>query len=96
VFVLSSEGVGLLLKTPPQGSWLGVAWIAVTAMIGIVTLACGVQGWLAGRLSILERVVLIVSGLALVYPASSSDVAGLVGVAAVVVARKWLIRPKPA
>ena len=96
VFVLSPEGVGLLLKTPPEGSWAGVAWIAVTAMVGITALACGVQGWLAGRLSVLERAVLVLAGLALVYPAPWSDVAGFAGIAAVVVARKLIGRPRPA
>ena len=96
VFVLSPEGVGLLLKTPPDGSWAGVAWIAVTAMAGIAALACGVQGWLAGRLSALERVVLVFAGLALVYPAPWSDIAGFAGIAAVVAARKLIGRAKPA
>ncbi len=96
VFVLSPEGVGLLLKTPPEGTWLGVAWIAITAMVGIAALACGVQGWLAGRLSALERIVLVLAGLALVYPASWSDGAGLVGVALVVGARVLKRRAAPA
>jgi TRAP-type uncharacterized transport system fused permease subunit len=96
VFVLTPDGVGLLLKTPPEGSWVAVAWIAVSAMAGIAALACGVQGWLVARLSAIERVVLIASGLALVYPAGWSDVAGLAGIAAVAVARKLIVRPKPA
>ena len=95
VFVLSPEGVGLLLKTPPEGSWLGVAWIAATAVVGIAALAFGVQGWLAGRLSAIERAILVVAGLALVYPASWSDLAGLVGIVAVV-AMRWLVRRREA
>ena len=93
VFVLSPEGVGLLLKTPPDGSWAGVAWIAISAMAGITALACGVQGWLAGRLSAFERVLLIAAGLALVYPASWSDAAGFCGIAAVVAIRWFARRP---
>ncbi|MFI4923776.1 MAG: TRAP transporter permease [Vicinamibacteria bacterium] len=96
VFVLSADGVGLLLKTPPDGSWAGVAWIAATAIVGIVALACGVQGWLMGRLSAIERTLLIAAGLALVYPASWSDAAGLVGIVAVVVFRWLRARPRPA
>ena len=34
VFVLDPAGVALLLKVPPNGSWLHVAWIAITACIG--------------------------------------------------------------
>jgi TRAP transporter 4TM/12TM fusion protein len=96
VFVLSPDGVGLLLKTPPEGSWAAVAWIALTALIGIVALACGVQGWLRGKLAVVERVVLILAGLALVYPASWSDIAGLAGIAAVVASRFIVKRPRPA
>jgi TRAP transporter 4TM/12TM fusion protein len=92
VFVLSADGVGLLLKTPPEGSWASVAWIAITAMAGITALACGVQGWLAGRLSAIERAVLVLSGLALVYPASWSDAAGIAGIAVVYAARRFLPR----
>jgi TRAP transporter 4TM/12TM fusion protein len=96
VFVLSTDGVALLLKTPPGGSWAGVALIATTAIVGIVALACGVQGWLMGRLSAIERAVLIAAGLALVYPASWSDAAGLIGIVAVVAVRFLRARPKPA
>ena len=95
VFVLSPEGVGLLLKTPPEGSWLGVAWIAATALAGITALAFGVQGWLAGRLSAVERAILILAGLALVYPAPWSDVAGAAGIVAVTAAQ-WFVRRRTA
>ena len=83
VFVLDPAGVGLLLKAPPSGSWLQVAWIAITACIGIAALATGSQGWLVRRCGPLERATLIVCGLALVYPAPAADIVGIVGFAAV-------------
>src|SRR6187397_1936472 len=43
VFVLDPAGVGLLLKRPPDGSWVTTAWIALTACLGIAALAAGVQ-----------------------------------------------------
>ena len=95
VFVLSPEGVGLLLKTPPEGSWRGVAWIAATALAGITALAFGVQGWLAGRLSAVERAILILAGLALVYPAPWSDIGGVAGILAVA-ANQWFVRRRAA
>jgi len=95
VFVLTPDGVGLLLKTPPEGSWAGVAWIATTALVGITALACGVQGWLYGRLTALERGVLVLAGLAMVYPTTWSDIAGLVGIAAVAGTRRFIVRPRP-
>jgi TRAP-type uncharacterized transport system fused permease subunit len=91
VFVLDPAGVGLLLKSPPDASWWQVAWIAVTACIGIAALAAGVQQWLLHRLNRLEQVVLILCGLALVYPAPAADIVGLIGIAAVVVSQK--LRP---
>ena len=95
VFVLDPAGVGLLLKAPPHGTWFAVAWIAFTACLGIAALAAGTQGWLMRRCGPLERVILIVSGLALIYPAPASDLVGLAGVAAVV-AWQRLRRPVPA
>ena len=83
VFVLDPAGVGLLLKTPPSGSWAQVAWIAITACLGIAALATGSQGWLVRRCGPLERAILIVCGLALVYPAPATDLVGVVGVVAV-------------
>jgi TRAP transporter 4TM/12TM fusion protein len=91
VFVLSPDGVGLLLKTPPGGSWAVVAWITATALLGIAALACGVQGWLRGGLAAWERTLLILAGLALVYPAAWTDVAGIAGIA-IVLAARFLMR----
>jgi TRAP transporter 4TM/12TM fusion protein len=95
VFVLDPAGVGLLLKAPPDGSWLTVAWIALTACLGIGALATGTQGWLLRRCGIAERCILIVCGLALVYPVPASDFIGMFGVAAVL-AWQILRRPVPA
>src|SRR5437867_8419798 len=39
VFVLDPSGVALLLKPPPDGSYLHVAWITLTACVGIAALA---------------------------------------------------------
>jgi TRAP transporter 4TM/12TM fusion protein len=91
IFVLDPAGVGLLLKAPPEGSWASVAWIAFTACLGIAALAAGVQRWLLRRLSFVEQWVMIVCGLALIYPAPAADAVGLIGIAAVV-AWQWFGR----
>jgi TRAP transporter 4TM/12TM fusion protein len=85
VFVLDPAGVGLLLKLPKDGSWLNVAWIGSTACIGIAALAAGTQKWMLVECSRIERWVLVVCGLLLVYPAPAADAIGLAGVATVVV-----------
>ena len=89
VFVLDPAGVGLLLKAPPSGSWLDVAWIAATACLGIAALAAGTQGWMLRRCSVIERLILIVAGLALIYPAPASDTVGILGVGIVVAWQKF-------
>ena len=72
-FVLDPAGVGLLLKGPP----LEVIHVTVTAFLGIAALACGVQGWMLRRTTLLERLMLIAAGILLVYPSTAADVAGL-------------------
>ena len=91
VFVLDPAGVALLLKPPPHGSYLHVAWIALTACAGIAALAAGTQKWLMRACSQWERWVLIASGLLLVYPAPAADFMGVGGVALVLVAQ-WVRR----
>src|SRR5258707_8785727 len=55
IFVLDPSGVALLLKRPPDGSWVHVAWVASTACIGIAALAAGTQKWLMRACSQWER-----------------------------------------
>jgi TRAP transporter 4TM/12TM fusion protein len=91
IFVLDPSGVGLLLKTPQDGSWAHVAWIAFSACIGIAALASGTQKWLLRECSQLERWVLVACGLLLVYPAPIADAVGLGGVF-VLLSLQWLQR----
>jgi TRAP transporter 4TM/12TM fusion protein len=95
VFVLDPAGVALLLKAPPEGSWLAVVWITFTACLGIAALAAGTQGWLLRRCGAIERAILIVAGLALIYPAPAADLVGIAGVLAVAAWQK-LRPPVPA
>src|SRR5213594_3089233 len=89
MFVLDPSGTGLLLtgsfKTLAGADWGSIALVSFTAAVGIVALAGGLQGWLFRRTTWIERVMLIVAGLALVYPTTTADVVGL-GLFAVVVA----------
>jgi TRAP transporter 4TM/12TM fusion protein len=71
-FVLDPSGVGLLLK----GSVWDIIHVSVTAALGIAALACGTQGWMFTRTSLLERAMLVAAGLLLVYPATWADLAG--------------------
>jgi len=77
MFVLQSEGTALLLKLPADGSWWTVVWVTMSALIGIAALAAGAEGWLIKRASGMERWLLILGGLCLVYTSPATDAAGL-------------------
>src|SRR5467141_2999576 len=89
MFVLDPSGNGLLLtgsiKTLGNADWGSIAVVTITAALGIAALAGGVQGWLFKRTTWIERLMLIVAGLALVYPTATADIVGL-GLFAVVAA----------
>ena len=99
MFVLDPSGVALLLggsfKNLAQADWGAVAIVSVTAIIGIVALAGGLQGWLLRKTTSPERWMLIVAGLALVYPTTFSDLLGL-GLITVVIALQKLRPGQPA
>jgi TRAP-type uncharacterized transport system fused permease subunit len=92
VFVLDPAGLGLLL----YGSFAGLAKasvtdvvsVCVTAAIGIAALAGGMQGWLFRRTTRLERWLLVIAGLMLVYPRALFDYIGIVLVLLVIVSQK--------
>jgi TRAP transporter 4TM/12TM fusion protein len=92
MFVLDPAGLNLLLqgsfKALATASVLDIAIVSVTAMFGIAALATGVQGWVFKRTSRLERWLLIVAGLALVYPRAAFDYIGIVLIAIVLVSQK--------
>ncbi|MBL8704897.1 MAG: TRAP transporter permease [Rhodospirillales bacterium] len=68
-FVLEPQGVGLLLKLPKGGDWMDIAEVAISATLGILALAAGLQGWLLRKTSTIERALLIVAGILFVMPA---------------------------
>ena len=72
-FTLHPDGVALLLKGDP----LSIIWTFVTALVGIFALAAGMDGWMFKRATSYERVILVLSGLALVYPTLFYDFIGL-------------------
>jgi TRAP transporter 4TM/12TM fusion protein len=85
MFVLDPAGQGILLK----GNWQDIALSSGTAMIGIVALAGGAQGWLLKKTNLLERLLLIAAGLALVYPQPLADAIGVGLIIAVVLMQKF-------
>jgi TRAP transporter 4TM/12TM fusion protein len=94
-FTLHPDGVALLLK----GSPILVIWTFVTAFVGVYALAAGMDGWMFKRATWYERGILILSGLALVYPTTTFDIIGLVLLGIAILCQKVLrkdVTPAPA
>ena len=68
VFVLDPQGVGLLLTLPKGGSAIDVIEITVKTALGIFALASAAQGWALRRTTGMERALLTLAGLLLVFP----------------------------
>jgi TRAP transporter 4TM/12TM fusion protein len=68
VFVLDPQGIGLLLKLPAGGSWVDIVLITLKAGLGLAALAAAAQGWALRRTTPLERGLLVLAGLFLVFP----------------------------
>jgi TRAP transporter 4TM/12TM fusion protein len=80
MFVLDPSGQGLLLmgstKALASANWWSIAEVTISAAVGIAALAAGFQGWALKRATVLERVMLLVAGFALVYPTAVADFIG--------------------
>ena len=87
MFTLDPKGVGILLKGPV----MDVMWTTITAFIGIAALAGGVENRFLKKTTLYERIMLIVAGLALVYPQPLYDIVGF-GLMALVIASQKLRR----
>jgi TRAP transporter 4TM/12TM fusion protein len=84
MFTVDPKGIGILLKGPV----IDVIWTTVTAFIGIAALAGGVENMLFKKTTFYERVMLIVAGLALVYPEPLYDIVGFGLIVLVIISQK--------
>ena len=55
----------------------GAVLVAVSALIGVLALGAGVEGWLVTEATILQRILLIGSALLLINPGGATDIFGL-------------------
>ena len=68
VFVLDPQGVGLLLAIPKGGSWVDILAITLKTTLGLLALAAMAQNWTLRQNTLIERLLLLLSGLLLVFP----------------------------
>ncbi len=67
---------------------LEVAWVAITAVIGMYGWSAGVQNFLFTKTSWLERIALFVFGIMVVIPTVFMDIIGLFGLAVIYVIQR--------
>jgi len=84
MFIIHPSGVGILLK----GSVWGIATTFATGLLGVLALAGGVDGWFFKKTNFLERMLLILAGLSLMYPAGWADIVGIVLMGITVLSQK--------
>ncbi len=93
MFTLDTSGSGLLLmgsmKALMQADWVQIAWTTFTAIVGVICLAGGLQGWFIEKTNLFERIVMVVAGVALAYPSLTTDLLGFVGFG-VVLFTQWI------
>ena len=78
------------------GDPIVIATSAVSATVGVVCFAAGLQGWLTGPARAWERVLLVVAALALIKPGLVTDSVGLGLLVLVLVSQKLRPAPMPA
>ncbi|WPK12728.1 TRAP transporter permease [Lysinibacillus louembei] len=57
---------------------LEIAWVVFTAMMGMIAIGAGVIGFWYRKLVWFERLILVIAGIAMIYPESISDISGLI------------------
>ncbi len=60
------------------GSWPDILFAFARAGLGVFCLAAGLQGWLRGRATALDRALLVTAGILFVVPNAIADAGGLV------------------
>ena len=73
-----------------HGTLSEIFFSSITALIGVVILAGGLQGWLIRRTGPIEKWLVVAAGLALVVPHLWITLFGL-ALAAVVIGRQWFL-----
>jgi TRAP-type uncharacterized transport system fused permease subunit len=68
VFVVDPQGIGLLLQVPKDGSVYDIVLITAKTGLGLAALASAAQGWAIRKTTLVERLLLLLAGLLMVFP----------------------------
>lgn len=69
------------------GSAGSIVIAILTAIIGVISLAAGLEGWFGKSLQKWEQLIVVASGVLLIYPSYVSGIIGLIGAF-------WILAPK--
>ncbi|MCH7320335.1 TRAP transporter permease [Solibacillus sp. MA9] len=70
-----------------------VVWVVISAIMGMIAIGAGVIGYWYRKINVIERLVLVAAGLAMIYPESLSDTIGLI-VFGIMFAIQWMTKNK--
>ena len=70
-----------------------VVWVVFSAVMGMIAIGAGVIGYWYRKVNVIERLVLLAAGLAMIYPESLSDTVGLI-VFAIMFVIQWMTKNK--
>src|SRR5690606_38085835 len=87
MFVLSPE---LLMI---DVTFTEIIWVVITAVTGMIAIGAGIIGYWYRKLVWFERIIMVATGLALIYPEGLSDTIGA-AVFIIMFAIQWLGREK--
>ncbi|MFZ5868283.1 MAG: TRAP transporter permease [Thermodesulfobacteriota bacterium] len=93
MFVLDPSGHALLLK---GHGVLETLWVLATSFAGVFAFASAASGWLLKSSSMVERILLGVAGLFLMYPTLWADIVGIALVGLGILLQVVVKRPKAA
>ena len=75
----------VLLLGVTNAGWMVSLKAAITASVGTIALAAGLNGYLFKKCSIAERILLVVSAIAMIHPGAMTDVVGIAVLAAIMI-----------
>jgi TRAP-type uncharacterized transport system fused permease subunit len=59
------------------GEKAGIVFACITAVLGIIALSGGIQGWFWGKIGVFQRLFLVIAGFLLIWHGPVTDIAGI-------------------